>query len=134
MRARRQAGFTLLEVVVAFVVLALVLSSVLQIFSSGLSRSADLEEHSRALAVAQARLATVGIEEAVKEGETTGQTADNVYRWSVRISPHVEAKEALATPPGSFILLRADAKVDWKSADGRARNLTLSTLHLAPPR
>ena len=58
MSARAQlGGFTLLEVVVAFVLLALTLVTVFQIFSTGLARPAEHDEHSRSLERAQSRRA-----------------------------------------------------------------------------
>ena len=73
-RQRSQSGFTLLEVVIAFVVLALVLTSVFQVFSTGLARTANLDEYSRALVIAQSRLAAANIEEGVKEGQAKGES------------------------------------------------------------
>jgi prepilin-type N-terminal cleavage/methylation domain-containing protein len=49
---RRARGFTLIEVVVAFVLLSLVLATSYEIFSSGFARVADLEDYSRATVVA----------------------------------------------------------------------------------
>ena len=74
MRIRQQAGFTLLEVVIAFVVLALTLSVVFEIFSTWLARASDLSDRSQALAIARSRLAGVGIEEGIKEGEARGES------------------------------------------------------------
>ena len=77
MSRRREQGFTLIEVVVAFVLLALVMSTAFEIFSAGLARAGQLEERSRALVVAQSRLASVGVEETLKESET-------FWRWQTR--------------------------------------------------
>jgi len=133
MRSRRQAGFTLLEVVVAFVVLALTLTTVFQIFSTGLARAGDLDERSQALAVAQSRLAGAGVEEAVKEGETRGESADRRFRWVLKTVRHEEAlAEGAAAPQSTFSLYRVEATVAWSGADGRERDLRLSTLLLGP--
>ena len=45
----RQSGFTLVEIVVAFVMLSLVLATSYQIFTTGMQRAGDLEDSSRAL-------------------------------------------------------------------------------------
>ncbi len=129
---RAQAGFTLLEVVVAFVLLALTLVTVFQIFSTGLSRAGDLDEHSRALVLAQSRLAVVGIEEKLERPtEASGETEDRKYRWTLTVRPYEEPLEAGAqAPQASLAMYRADAVVFWKSVDGRERNLKLSTLVL----
>ena len=135
--ARAQDGFTLLEVVVAFVVLALTLVTVFQVFSAGLSRAADLEEYSQALSLAQAKVAGVGVEETIKEGEMAGESKDRRYRWSVKVARHQEAAPATgqaapATPQATFGLYRIDVRVGWRAADGRDRDVSLSTLQLGP--
>ncbi len=142
MNARaRQAGFTLLEVVVAFVVLALVLGTVMQIFSSGLARAGDLEEYSAAMNVAQTKLAAAGVEEAVREGEIRGATPDRRFEWALKISRHQElpgssgttAAAAAAPAAGTFALYRVESNVTWRAPDGRQRHVTLATLTLGPP-
>lgn len=132
-RARSQSGFTLLEVVVAFVVLSLVLSVVFEVFSTWLSRTAALSEQSQALSLARSRLAAVGLEEAVKEGETSGDSNDRRYRWRVRIDRVPESADASATPMKStYSLYRAESRVEWKGADGRDHSLALANLQLGP--
>ena len=143
MRTRSQSGFTLLEVVVAFVVLALVLSSVFQIFSSGLARAGELETHSQALALAQSRIAGMGVEQEIKEGELRGETQDRRYRWLVKTSRHEEAQPQAAPgaqpgaapsapPQSTFSLYRIDVVVEWDSANGTVKDLRLATLQLGP--
>ena len=133
MKARaQQGGFTLLEVVVAFVLLALTLVTVFQIFSTGLARAGELDEHSRALVVAQSRIATVGMEEKL-EGptETRGESEDRKYRWTLTVAPYEEPPEAGSPQPMSSLqMYRVDAVVSWDGSDGRTRNLKLSTLTL----
>ena len=133
MKARaQQGGFTLLEVVVAFVLLALTLVTVFQIFSTGLARAGELDEHSRALVVAQSRLATVGMEQKLEgPAETRGESEDRKYRWTLTVAPYEEAPEPGAPQPMSSLqMYRVDAFVTWDGSDGRARNLKLSTLTL----
>lgn len=132
-RARSQSGFTLLEVVVAFVVLSLVLSVVFEVFSTWLSRTASLSEQSQALSLARSRLAAVGLEDAVKEGETSGDSNDRRYRWRLRIERVPESADASATPMKStYSLYRAESRVEWKGSDGRDHALALANLQLGP--
>jgi prepilin-type N-terminal cleavage/methylation domain-containing protein len=99
---RRQRGFTLIEVLVAFVLLSLVLATSFELFTTGMRRAVDLEERSRALAVAQARMASAGVESPLKEGST-------------------------ATPYG---LYRIETVVTWRGADERDQSFSLATLEL----
>ena len=127
-----QRGFTLLEVVVAFMLLAMTLVTVFQIFSAGLARAGDLDEHSRALVLAQSRLASVGVESKIEgPGETSGETEDRKYRWRLVVQPYEETVEpGQPQPQSSLTLWRIDSVVTWEAADGRARNVRLSTLTL----
>ena len=132
---RRQAGFTLVEVVVAFLLLSVVLVIVFEIFSSGLSRAGELDHYSRALAIAQSELASAGVEEALAEGEMRGESDDHQYRWTVSVRKHDEVDAA--KPPTqavtltAYTLYRVDARVEWKSGAGVDRQVALSTLLLA---
>lgn len=131
MRAR-QRGFTLLEVVVSFVLLSLTLATVFQIFSTGLARAGELDEHSRALVLAQSQMATVGMEQRLEgPAETRGESEDRKFRWTLSVQPYEEAAEPGAPAPMSSLqMYRVDAVVTWDGADGRSRNLRLSTLTL----
>jgi general secretion pathway protein I len=130
---RSQRGFTLIEVVVAFVLLALVLSVSLEIFSKGMARSGDLDDRARALVVAQSQLAYAGAEEGLKEGVTSGATEDRRFQWTVS----VRRADELATgtdgrPPSSaYALYRVDVHVAWRGPDEREHALDLSTLSTA---
>ena len=131
-RARSQSGFTLLEVVVAFVVLALVLTVVFEVFSTWLSRTASLSEQSQALAIAQSRLAAVGLEEAIKEGEAAGESADRRFRWRVRVERY-SAADVPGTPiQSTYALYRAESSVAWTGPDGREHALSVANLQLGP--
>jgi general secretion pathway protein I len=128
---RRQAGFTLIEVVVAFVLLSLVLATSFEIFSSGLRRAGELDDFSRAVVIAQSRLALAGAEEALREGTTQGESEDRRFRWAVAVTPvQDEMKEGQPAPgPGTYMLFRVEARVDWQGAV-RERSYTLATLGL----
>jgi general secretion pathway protein I len=128
--ATREAGFTLIEVVVAFVLLTLVLSVSFEIFSTGFSRTAQLEDQSRALLIAQSRLAAAGVEEMLKEGETHGDSEDHRFQWTVSVTRSDEGTDPSKPQPGVYQLYRIDVIVTWQGGDDRHRQLALSTLGL----
>jgi general secretion pathway protein I len=132
MARRAQTGFTLLEVVIAFVILSIVLSVVFEVFSTWLSRTAELSDRSQALAVAQSRLAGVGLEESIKEGESSGQTEDRRFQWTVRVSRYGAESDSGPSPRSTYSMYQAEARVRWTGSDGRERDIALSNLHLGP--
>ena len=126
----RQRGFTLIEVVVAFVLLALVMVTAFEVFSTGMSRAGDLDDRSRALAVAQSQLAAAGTEELFKEGQVQGETADRRFRWTTAVTRTEEGQDPARPVQAPFVLYRVDVRVDWSSSTGRDQSLALASLGL----
>lgn len=91
MQARTQQGFTLLEVLVAFLLASTILAVILSGFSTGLSGLSRVNKTAQAALVAQSRLAEVGVVVPLAEGEYEGHTEDNqvAYRWQVRVVPFI---------------------------------------------
>lgn len=128
---RRQRGFTLIEIVVAFVLLSAVLVTGFEIFSQGLRRAGDLDDYARAIVIAQSKLAAAGTEEQFKEGQGQGESEDGRFRWTVVISRSDEG----AGPPGqpansAYQLFRVDVRVVWSGIDSREHSVALATLGL----
>lgn len=122
-RARTgEAGFSLLEILVAFSIMAVILGILMQIFSKGIDLASTGEQYSRALLLAESMLATVGHTRAVESGETTG-VVDDFYEWSIDIEPFED--EALDTGIGrpQFSLYRVQVWVRWAN-----RAVVLDTL------
>ena len=86
-RARRANGFSLLEVLVAFVVLSLVATAIFRLFSGALGNASAAEEYSRAAVVAQSVQAEMVAGE-LKEGVQSGNTEDGRMQWTAEISPY----------------------------------------------
>ena len=129
---RAQAGFTLVEVVVAFVMLTLVLSVGFQIFSTGMSRAGDLEDRSHALDIAQSQLASAGMESVLQDGQSQGDTEDRKYHWTTTVSATEEA-QAPVQNVRAYVLYRVEARVDWSAGSGKPQSLVLATLRLGQP-
>ena len=128
--ARRAAGFTLIEVVVAFVLLGLVLSVGFEIFSEGLARSGALEERSRALEVARSRLADAGAEQPLQEGASQGEADDPRFHWTTTVTAFDPSADPSRPVLTAYQLYHVAVRVDWRGADGKDHALALSTLGL----
>ena len=103
MMKRASSGFSLLEVLVAFVILALTLSVVMRIFSGGLRNVALADGYSRAVLLAESRLAELSV--LPLEGEASGEF-DGKYRWRSSIHPWADDSGA----PGAGFQLRSSCR------------------------
>ena len=135
MRAPRPArGFTLLEVLVAFVVLAVALGVLYRTFSTGITSVDAISGYSEAIALAEAKLGAIGLEKPLEPGEDSGKTDDNRYSWRLVVEPWVPPGSE-AEKPGGFIspnqLLRATVTVIWDERGTQNRSVQLSTVRLA---
>jgi general secretion pathway protein I len=133
-RPARQAGFTLLEVLTAFVLLAVALASILQIFSSGLRDAQLADEYARAVMIAQSRLAAFTAADKMEEGSSAG--VESPFSWALTVLPYDDRQEdPAAAAQGEYRLavrlLRVESRVSWPAADGRDREVRLATLVLA---
>jgi len=125
---RGQRGFTLVEIVVAFVLLSLVLATSYQLFSTGMARAGDLDDYSHALEIAQTQIAQASIGDQFEQGETSGESEDQRFRWVVAISPGDDSPDPSQQVYAAFNPIRIAVRVAWKSASGADKQLDLATL------
>ncbi len=128
-------GFSLLEVLVAFAILAVMLGVLLQIFSLAVRTTYSAETREQALLLAESRLAELGAGRTLKAGSWSGHIDDR-FSWQARIAPFSLAdadisdsgvadsrfEESLRLDP--YLLT---VTVSWPGNDG----ITLHTIRLA---
>ena len=120
---------TLIEVLVAFIVLSVTMAVILQIFSSGMSNARVAESYSRAVFLVQSRLAAAGIDQPLEQGEYSGQVGDTLH-WRMNVSPvEVDGPTDRQLMPTQLYQVRVTA--GW-SEDGRQRQVELVSLRLGP--
>lgn len=88
----RGHGFSLIEILVAVTVLALVLGVIYQVLGSGLQAADRSAGYGRAVVHANSVLAALGVESPPAEGVEEGEFEDG-YRWRVEISPYVAPED-----------------------------------------
>jgi len=125
--ARRPCGFSLLEVLVAFSILTISTGALLTAFSSGARQSALARDYSRAVVLAESRLAEIGVVEPLAEGKQEGEV-DTRFAWRTEVSEYQTDTEDIQRP-GALRAYRVTARVDWE-AQGQIRSVVLSSLRL----
>lgn len=102
-------GFTLMEVLVAFAVLAMSLGALYQLYGGALARHHGEAARIEAMRVAQSTHAELGVTRPVTAGSSeTFSSADE--RWVITVtSEPVSASEAQAAAPGTWITVAVAA-------------------------
>jgi general secretion pathway protein I len=124
----------MLEVLVAFVILALVGTSLFRLFSGALMNVAAADDYSRAVLVAQSVLAEAAGSPPLREGSKSGNADEGRIEWTTRVTPY-------AAPQGNADLERAAeltptrlwrvvADVTFAGPDGKPRIVSLATVRL----
>lgn len=127
MNRRGELGFTLLEVVIAFVLLAGMLAVVLRLFSEGTGGVARAERRTIALLHAESKLAEV-LAVARQPGDFNGVFPDG-YRWRASL---VARRERVAKDPRPVDALLVTVTVSAPDEDA-ARGVSLDAIHLVTP-
>ncbi|HZQ59864.1 MAG TPA: prepilin-type N-terminal cleavage/methylation domain-containing protein [Casimicrobiaceae bacterium] len=131
---RTSRGFSLLEVLVAFVVLSLVATAVFRLFSGALGNASAAEEYSRAVLIAQSVQSQI---EAMplREGSQSGDADDGRVQWTVQVTPYeapeVNADLARASEVLPLRMYRIVTSVSFAAPNGSQRNISLSTIRIA---
>ncbi len=126
-----QQGFSLLEILIAFSILALSLGIVLKIFSAGVRTAQVTGDYTTAMQIAQNLLNQTGSERPLKTAEFQGSEA-GVYHWYLRISPQQFVSPALRFDDLPVALFHIIAHVEWDAKQhAEARVIELTTWKLA---
>ena len=131
---RRQHGFTLLEVIVAFAVLALALTMLLGTMSGAARQVRDSANSGRAALHAQSLLAQLGVGEALGPGSDAGDFDEGRYRWQLEVRPWLDPQRAGSAPldPAAPRMFEIRLDVTWGEGGPRER-LQLHSLRMQPP-
>lgn len=137
---RRHNGFSLLEILVAFAIMAVALTIVLRIFGSGVNNAVISEEYTLAVQIAESLMARVGVETPLQAGELAGTEGDK-YDWQVVIRPvassGTETPENTSADTGldsssaiipNLQLLSVVVRVVWGEDESAQRTIELSSL------
>lgn len=144
---RRQGGFSLIEVIVAFALLAVAMGILIAILGGGLAQVRQAGDASEATLHAQSLLSEPGVLAPVEPGRTQGEFADGRYRWTLSVSevpdpvpvddanagPVQPAIETVGRQPAGLpVLYRLELDVSWGEGGAR-RTLRFASLRARYP-
>ena len=123
---RDAKGFTLLEVLVATMVLGIAVVIVMQLFSGGLDQARRAEDYTRAVFHARAKMEEILLDVPPGPIQEQGEFGDG-YRWALETQPDADAAAVeLGLQP---VLIRVT--IGW-GFDQRPQEFHLHTMALAP--
>ena len=121
----------MLEILVAFSILAISLGILLKIFSSGVNAAMIAEEYTVATQIAESLMVKTGIEEPLVVGENSGTEVEK-YHWRVTVenspNPADDEENDVAVE-----LLAVRVVVEWGDDDRSRRVIELNTIKTGPP-
>ena len=134
----RQQGFTLLEVLAAFVIFALSVAVIFEIIAHSARNTRNAEINTTVALLAQSKLDMLGVEAPLQPGQTSGEFNDR-YRWLLNIQPLAGGATFASGPELNDVdgleLLQVDLVVSWGDMDNErsAQFLTLRANPLENP-
>jgi general secretion pathway protein I len=123
----RQSGYTLIEVLVAFMILALALTVLMRIFSGGLRNVSVSSDYAVATLIAESRLAAAGIDMPLAPGEMSGTEGER-FAWTVSVQDYQPWPGYRSAAKG-VDAYRVTVTVEWPHGDN-TRRVGLSTIRL----
>jgi general secretion pathway protein I len=129
---RRVQGYTLIEVIVAFALLAMALTLLLGSLANASKQVHWADGAGRATLYAQSLLAQVGVAEPLQAGTRQGVFENDRYHWTLVTQPYADpgATSAAVTADGAQ-LYEIVLDMDWGKSP--AQRLHLKTLRLSRP-
>jgi general secretion pathway protein I len=124
---RGEAGFTLIEVLVAFAILGISLGVLFELYSTTLRNSARSDTQKLAVLLARSTLDRIGPEIPLVAGGKQGDLGEG-FKWRASISDYGDAKDQPAMPVRAF---QVAVSVVWME-NGAEKSISLTTLRLAP--
>nr|WP_243412345.1 prepilin-type N-terminal cleavage/methylation domain-containing protein [Lysobacter telluris] len=123
-------GYTLIEVIVAFALLALALTLLLGSLSNAARQVHWADGAGRATLHAQSLLDQVGVGEPLQAGTRQGSFDNERYHWTLAINPYIDpGTHRIAATADGAQLFQVDLAIEWGAS--AAQHLDVHTLRLS---
>jgi general secretion pathway protein I len=132
--AHRQRGFSLLEVLVAFVILSLVATALFRLFSGALVNASAADDYTHAVLVAESELAEAAAAVPLVETTNSGSAEEGRIAWTTRVAPYSppgvspDVERVAETMPTRLYRITAD--VTFAAPSGGMRTFALATTRI----
>jgi general secretion pathway protein I len=128
-QVNKQQGFSLLEILIAFSILALSLGILLKIFSAGFNTAVVAEDYTAAVQIAESLMAKTGVETPLQANQASGMENEK-YHWLVEVSPFEFNPENVDHTALTAVLFKVKVIVSWGDDNVNDRQIELTTLKL----
>ena len=128
-QVNKQQGFSLLEILIAFSILALSLGILLKIFAAGVNTAVVAEDYTAAVQIAESLMAKTGVETPLQANQASG-VENEKYHWLVEVSPFEFNPENVDPTALTAVLFKVKVTVSWGDDNVNDRQIELTTLKL----
>jgi general secretion pathway protein I len=128
-QVNKQQGFSLLEILIAFSILALSLGILLKIFSAGVDTAEVAEDYTAAVQIAQSLMAKTGVETPLQADQSSGLENEK-YHWLVEVIPFEFNPDNVEPTAITAVLFKVKVSVSWGDDNSDDRQVKLTTLKL----
>jgi general secretion pathway protein I len=128
-QVNKQQGFSLLEILIAFSILALSLGILLKIFAAGVNTAVVAEDYTAAVQIAESLMAKTGVEIPLKPNQSSG-LENGKYHWLVEVSPFAFNPENVDPSAIPAEMFKVKVIVSWGDDSANDRLVELTTLKL----
>jgi general secretion pathway protein I len=135
MSAGTQRGYTLIEVIVAFAILALALTLLLGTLSGAAKQVHWSEQAGRAALHAQSLVDQTGVAESLRAGHREGAFEDGRYRWTMDVAPYVDplTPQVPSRDLSAPRLWQLSLTMQWGDGNDPRQRIALQSLRLVTP-
>jgi len=124
---KKQKAFTLIEVLVAFTIMAMTIGILLEIFTRSTTSLIRSQAYTQAAIIAQSQLARVGIDIEIENGQETGKTKSE-FEWLIDIAPYNLSETVEFSEQFEAWLVTVD--VSWNHQQSNPSHYILKTFRI----